>query len=244
MTITAQAKPGQVVNRTFNLTLKGPSPARFRARVEDWWRSPDNSQTYYAPAGTLNRSCGQWCAVNPVEASVEAGKTLTVKISIRVPDNVQPGGYWAALTVDQIPDPLETRPGGVGMAFKGSVSVGIFVEIPTIKRSARITRVKVTGKEAKVTLCNDGNVPLKVSSTFEFYKPGQEQAVARVKSGAEPLLPEQYNTIEFSSALPSATDLPSGRYKVRVIVDAGLDYLMGAENELEVVRDSPPGQRL
>lgn len=242
MSISAQAKPGQVINRTFSLTVTPDSTAaRFKVRVEDWWRSADNSKTFYAPAGTLSRSCGLWCSVNPVESSLEPGKTLTVKVSIRVPHDVQPGGYWAALTVDQVPDPLTSRPEGVGMAFKGSVSVGIFVEVPTITKSAKITGVKVTGDRVKVTLRNDGNTPLKVSPTFEFYSPGQDKAVASVKLGAEALLTDDYSTCEYSAALPTQKDLPRRRYKVRVIVDAGLEYLMGAENELDIIRADSSG---
>ena len=240
--ISVQARPGQVVSQTFNLTLSKECPAsRFQARVEDWWRSPDNNQTFYAPAGTLSRSCGHWCSINPVESSVNPGQTMTIKVSIRVPDNVQPGGYWAALTVDQVPDPLAPKLKGVGMTLKGSVSVGIFVEIPEIKRSARITGVSVTGNRVSVTLCNDGNTPLKVNPSFEFYKPGQDKPIAAVKIGAQPLLTDQHNKSEFSTLLPDEKDLPSGQYKVRVIVDAGLDFLLGAENEVSITRAPSSG---
>lgn len=240
--LSVQARPGQLVNQTFNLTLsKESKPTRFQAHVEDWWRSPDNSQTYYAPPGTVSRSCGPWCSINPVESSVNPGATMSIRVTIRVPDDVKPGGYWSALTVDQIPDPLAPKLKGVGMALRGSVSVGIFVEIPEIKKAARITEVKVTGERAAVTLRNDGNTPLRVNATFEFYKLEQGKPISTVKLGGEPLLPDRYGTCQFSTALPSEEDLPSGRYKVRVIVDAGLDYLIGAENEVDIARSPSSG---
>jgi len=155
---------------------------------------------------------------------------------VRVPDDVRPGGYWAALTIDEVPDPLAPKPAGVIMTFKASVSVGIFVEIPPVNRAARITGVRITGDHAAVTLRNDGDVPLRVTGTFEFYKPGEEHLVASVQSRTDPLLPEPINTCEFSTKLPDGSALPSGRYRVRVIVDVGLDYLMGAEKELDIAR--------
>lgn len=235
--ISVQGKPGQVVNRTFTLGLsKDSEPARFQARTEDWWRSPDNSETFYAAPGTLRRSCAKWCSINPVETGLKPGEKMVIKVSVAVPADAQPGGYWAALTVDQIRDPLAPKPHGIGVLFRGSVSVGIFVEVPNATRSAKITGIKVAGETVAVTLRNDGNMPLRVNTKFEFYRAGEEKPAASVTLPGQPLLPEPTNTCEFSGPLPSVKDLPTGKYKVRVIVDTGLDYLMGAEKELDVTR--------
>lgn len=237
MNIRVEARAGQIVNRTLNLTLaKDASPTHFKARVEDWWRSPDNERTFYAPPGTIARSCGPWCSVNPVETAVKPGDQMIVKLSIHVPDDVKPGGYWAALTVDEVPDPTQPKPNQVAMIFRASLSVGIFIEIPTATRAARITGVQVNNSRASVTIMNEGNIPLRVTGTFEFYKPGEETPLATAQIGGEPLLPEPVNTSTFSTALPDPLKLPPGRYKVRVIMDAGLDHLMGAEKEMEVLR--------
>ena len=242
--ISVQARPGQVVNSTFSLTLAKDSPAtRFRARIEDWWRSSDNSKTFYAVPGTIKRSCGPWCSVNPVESAVQPGGTMTVRLSVRVPDKVEPGGYWSALTLEEIPDPLAPKPTGVAVIFRGSVSVGILVEIPNAVRAGQITGVRVTSDKVAVTLRNDGNIPLRINGKFEFRKPGEQKPTATVEIGGEPLLPEPANTCEFSAALPAAKTLPSGRYRVRVTVDAGLDYLMGAEKELDLNRTADAGGR-
>jgi len=238
--ISVRAKPGQIINRTFNLTLSGKSAAtRYKARIEDWWRSADNSSTFYAAPGTLGRSCGNWCSVNPIEAEVKPGEKLTVRVSLRVPDDAQPGGYWAALTLDEVPDPTAPKPAGVGMILRGSVAMGIFVEVPDAKRSARLTAIKVVGDRVSVTVCNDGNMPLRINPTFEFYRPGEEKAAAKVELPGEPLLPEPNSTCEFGGRLPPPTELPSGKYRIRVIVDAGLDYLMGAEKTLDITRTEP-----
>lgn len=235
--ISTKARPGQVLNHIFTLTLAKDSPVtHFRVRLEDWWRSADNNHTFFATPGTVKRSCGPWCTVNPNEATCNPGETMTVKLTIRVPEKVEPGGYWAALTVEEIPDPLAPKPSGVSVIFRGSVSVGIFIEIPNATRSAKITGVRITAEKVAVTLKNDGNIPLKVNGTFEFYKPGEQNPVATVQIGGEPLLPEPVNTCEFSAPLPNPNILPSGTYKVRVIIDVGLDYLMGAEKELQINR--------
>ena len=235
--ISIEGRAGQVVNRTLSLTLaKDAPPTQFKSRVEDWWRSADNERTFYAAPGTIARSCAPWCSVNPVESPVKAGDTLSVKLSLRVPDDVKPGGYWAALTIDEVPDPTLPKPQGMAMVFKASLSVGIFVEIPSATRAARLTGAQVTGDQVSVTMVNDGNIPLRVRGTIEFYKPGTDTPVATAQVGSEPLLPDPINTCTFSTDLPDAKVLPDGKYKVRVIMDAGLDYLMGAEKEMDILR--------
>jgi hypothetical protein len=233
--ITVQARPGEVVNRTLSVTLAPDSPTtHFKTRVEDWWRSEDNERTFYAKAGTIARSCAPWCTVNPVESPVQPGKTLTVKLSIRVPDDVKSGGYWAALTVDEVPDPTRPKPSGVSMVFRASLSVGIYVEIPSATRAARITGVQVKDGRVSVTIVNEGDTPVRVTGTFEFYKPGEHKPVATAQIGGEPLLPEPINKCTFAAALPDASKLPPGRYRVRVVMDAGLDHLMGAEKDMDI----------
>ncbi len=161
---------------------------------------------------------------------------MAVKLSIHVPDDVKPGGYWAALTVDEVPDPTQPKPTQVSMIFRASLSVGIYVEVPNVTKAASIKAVQVNGTLVSVTMQNEGNTPLHVGGTFEFYKAGEETPAATVQIGGEPLLPDPINTGTFSAPLPDAQKLPSGKYKVRVIMDAGLDHLMGAEKELEVIR--------
>lgn len=237
LTFSIQARPGEVINKTFTLTLpREAQTTQFRAHIEDWWRSEDNRQTFYAPPGTLRRSCGLWCTINPVESSVKPGETLTIRLSVRVPENVAAGGYWAALTVDEVPDPLAPKPSGVAMVFRTSVSVGLFVEVSPCKRSARLVGARLDGDRIVVKMCNDGDVPLKVTGRAEFYKPGDEKPTAVARMAAEPLLPEPTNVCEYSVALPAPDILPAGRYKVRIIVDAGLDFLMGAEKELDITK--------
>jgi hypothetical protein len=127
--IKVDGRPQQVITRQFKLTLDPNQPeTRFKAKVEDWWRSEDGTQSFYAEAGTLRHSCSRWVSLNPVESSIKAGETLTIRITITVPSEMAAGGYWCALTVDEIPDPRSLQ-SGVGVKFVASVSTGIFVNL-------------------------------------------------------------------------------------------------------------------
>lgn len=237
--IKITGKPGQVVTRQFRLTLDQNQPrTRFKAHVEDWWRSEDGKQSFYAEAGTLKRSCANWVSVNPRENAVAAGETLVVRLSVSIPVEVRSGGYWCALTVDEVPDPLSSST-GVGVRFVASVSTGIFVNLDPIERAASITDLRVSPDEALVRVRNEGNTPIGVEGHIEFLAPGSKTATASALFPRGTILTEPILEGTLSAPLPAANVLPSGQYVVRAILDFGADHFIGAEREIDVVRAAP-----
>ena len=231
------ALSGDVSTHVYQLTLdKSEQPTRFKFRVEDWWRSEDGNQSFFAAPGTLNRSCGHWVTLNPVEAVVGPGETLTTRLTITVPADVSGGGYWCVLTVDEVPDPLKA-PEGVGATFAASVSTGIFVYIEPVQRAVEFVDVSVGGTEAVLTLRNDGNSPVGVEGRFEFFRPGELAVVAAVTIPRLTLLPEPIVVATVRLPLPPSSVLPPGRYVVRAVIDIGIDHYLGIERELELARD-------
>ena len=238
--VTAQA--GQVVTTTYELKVQDGEPgAHFKVDVQDWWRSEDGQQSFYAAAGSLGRSCGRWVSANPRESNVAGGETLHVRLSIEVPADVRPGGYWCALSVDELPDPLTTKPDGVGVRFLASVSTGIYININPIERGADIVSVDVRGDRAVARLSNTGNAPLVVEGRVEFLKPGQTVPTAAVELPRNVLLTEPIATGVYAVDLPDRSNLPSGRYLVRLIVDIGLDHYIAVQREVDVVRGGANG---
>jgi len=241
--IKVDAQPGQVVTRQFKLTLdQGQPETRFRARVEDWWRSEDGTQSFYGEPGTLRHSCARWVSLNPVESSVGAGGTLVIRISVAVPVEMANGGYWCALTVDEILDPREVQT-GVGVRFVASVSTGIFINVGEVERSARILDLQVGPHQAFVKLRNEGNAPVGIDGRLEFYAAGATAPTATAVVPRGTLLTEPSVDGTLICRLPPESDLPSGRYRVRAILDYGAPHYIGAEREVEVVRASPTAVR-
>lgn len=234
--IKVSARPGQVITRQFQLTLDPGQPnTHFKARVEDWWRSQDGQQSHYAAAGTLRRSCAPWTVLNPVESAVGPGDTLTVRVTVRVPVELAPGGYWCALTVDQVPDPLGAD-SGVGVTFVASVSTGIFLYVDPVERHAAILGIRAERDRAVVTVRNGGNAPLGIEGRVQFLRPGTTSPIATVSIPRGTLLPEPFVDGDFAAALPAPDVLPSGRYLVRVILDIGASQDIGAEQEVTISR--------
>lgn len=239
--IKMQARPGEIVNREFRLRLTPDQPAvHFRSHVEDWWQDETGSQSFYRPAGTLARSCGPWISLNPVETAVGPGGTLAVRVTVAVPADARPGGYWCVLTVDELPDPLAQRPQGVAINFRSSISVGIFVDLAPVERRIEIASVELSSSRARVLLRNAGQAPTGVDGRMEFLVPGGRTPVATVRLPRVTVLPEPIPTRLMTAALPGPSELPAGRYLVRVILDAGLDHLIGVQKEMEIRHEDGP----
>jgi hypothetical protein len=237
--IKIDARPKQVITRQFRLTLDpNQRETRFRARVEDWWRGEDGRQSFYAEPGTLRRSCARWVSLNPVEASVKPGETLVIRITVAVPEEIAQAGYWCALTIDEVPDPMTQI--GVGVRFVASVSTGIFVTVGTVERAARILDLEVGAEEARVRVRNDGNAPVGVDGRLEFFAPGASSPAATVTVPRATVLTEPSVEGTLIARLPPASDLPSGRYRVRAVLDYGASHYIGAEKEIAIVRAVQP----
>jgi hypothetical protein len=242
-TFKITARPGDVQTREFHLTLNAGQPkTRFKAHMQDWWRTEDQVKTVYADPGTLGKSCGLWVALGPVEAEVAAGESMVTRLTVSVPSDTKAGGYWCALTVDEVPDPLAVLE-GVGIRFMASVSVGVFIYVGEQQRAAEIIAVDVQNDSAGVTLRNDGNTPLAIEGRFEFLKPGATESTATVTLSRNTLLTEPILTGAFSAKLPDAALLPSGRYRVRAIIDYGVDHYIGTERELTVERGTSAAEQ-
>jgi hypothetical protein len=236
--IKITARPGQVATRQFRLTLDGDQrPTQFKARVEDWWRSVDGKQSFYAAAGTLQRSCGEWVTINPVESTVQPGDTLTIRLTVSMPVEVQSGGFWCALTVDEVPDPLEAAGEDVGVKFVASVSTGIFVYVEPVERHAAIVGIQLLEGETRVQVRNDGNSPLAIEGRVEFFRPEASTPVAQAELGRRTVLTEPSREGILTAKLPAADVLPPGRYRVRAVLDFGADHYIGAEREIDLLRE-------
>jgi hypothetical protein len=236
------AKPGQTLNSTFQLTLDPTyHPTVFHSTISDFYHSEDGKQSYYPPAGTVPHSCGKWVTLNPIEKRINPGDKLDVRLTVAVPAGTAPGGYWCELNVDQLPDPVDenTDPNGetqVHISFLASISTGIFVFVQPLQRSAQVVSVDVSSEVASVRLINDGNTPLAVEGRFEFSGEPLTAGPVKVPLPRTTVFLEPENRAIISVPLPPPDQLPSGPYIVRLVLDIGLDHLIGVQRRIELQR--------
>jgi len=238
--IRVNAQPGDVVTTRVSMALApGPRSFHFRAHMEDWWRTADGLTTYYRPAGTLRRSCAEWVTLDPAEQEVAPASRLNVRVTISVPATVAPGGYWCAVTLNELADPTQVAR-ATGVSFLASFSTGVYVYIAPLERDAVITDIRVDGDGVEVALRGQGNTPLHASGHVELRRRGHDEIVARVQLNRGVLLPEPVGATVLRGKLPDGQVLLDGVYVARSVVDVGLDHFLGAEKAVRVSRDAPP----
>lgn len=232
--IKLNARPGEVVTSKFSLTLDpAEQRTRFHALVEDWWPSEDGKQSFYAAAGTLEHSCGPWVVLNPVDADISGGDTLTVRLTIHVSPQARPGGYWCALTLNEVPAP-GSRASASGVKLKASVSTGVFIFIAPVERQVSILGIAHDENGALVQVQNTGNAPITVRGQVEYRRSGADTPVLSVPISSGALLTERTVTGTYRAALPAKAALAPGTYSVRAVLDIGADAFVAAETELTV----------
>ena len=235
--IHVTALPGDVVNASYTLGLaKTERKTHFKVRVEDVYKDEDGTPRF---GGNLHlaHSCAAWVQVNPAEATVEPGDDLVVRLTLAVPTEAKPGGYWCVLTVDEMPDPNAILPGATsGVHMLASISTNIFIDIAPLDKQARILSVNFTKDQASIRIANTGNCYLDESGRIEFVKPGTDTVVATAKISRRFIFCEPINTALIKVDLPATHSLPSGRYLVRLIFDIGLDHYIGAQKEMDIDR--------
>jgi hypothetical protein len=231
-------RPGETVSRTFALQLAPDQPrVHFQALIEDWWQSEDGVHSFYRPPGTIARSCGRWITLNPTEQAVEAGGALAVRITATVPASTGPGGYWCVLTINELPDPLADQQPGVGVHFLTSVSTGIFLFLQPVVRKIEIGNIDLAPGEAELMLRNTGNSPVWIEGHVDLSRHGSDAVVMTAPLPKTTLLTGPYARRFITANLPGLSALPPGRYRMRVILDIGLDHYIGAQRELVLPHD-------
>ncbi len=237
--IKVNAEPGDTVNRQFSMTL-APDQAHVQLHLstQDFYRSADGTHSFYCKPGTLTHSCANWVSLNPADDALDPGRRLDARLTIAVPADIKPGGYWCVLTIDEVPDPLASGTDNAGVRFYTSISIGIFVFVGAVTTDAHIDDVSITPSTAALTLSNIGNTPFSASGRFEFVKPGTTLPVATIPLQRTSVFCEPIKTAILTAPMPDATALPAGRYLVRAILDIGLDHYIGVQKEMDVTRDT------
>ena len=236
--IRTWAKPGETLARELRLQLVKSvtgQPLRFKAYSQDFWMSADGRSTGYGDPGKVKASCSNWVTVDPVTQEVAPGGDLLVRVSITVPAGTQPGGYWCAVSIDEQMDPRrKALLGGSGMVLFASFSNAVYVFVAPLQLDAKIKKLDIDSQNASVTVQSLANSPLLIEGHLEFLREGVAEPVAKVDLARRVLLPEPHGSVMTEAPLPPIEVLPDGDYLVKVVLDVGLDHLLGAQSKRSI----------
>jgi hypothetical protein len=166
---------GQTAEQVINVENQGDIMARIRAYAMDFSIDEESNFAFYEP-GHESYSCARWLTLDEAEFDLNPGETKEVKVTVAVPDEVEPGGHYAALFFETAP--LEAPP-GVSVIIAGRIPSLIYLTIPGVTETevfsdAEIVSLLLPGwvekgpVEAGVMVCNTGNVHLTIAAKAYF----------------------------------------------------------------------------
>ncbi len=153
----------------------GDEPIRVQVYAMDFSIARENNYTFSDP-GHESYSCASWLGIKDSDFDLGPAETKHVEVTISVPQEVEPGGHYAALFFETIP--TETQP-GVSVAIAGRIPSLFYLTIPGVTdadifANAEITSLMLPGwvdggpVEIGAVVRNTGNVHLTIAAKAYF----------------------------------------------------------------------------
>ena len=188
-----EKRPTTEVFRVINV---GSKPATFKIYVQDWIFNEKNE---IKPAPPSEQSLGKWIVVNPGQFTLPAGKSQTVRFSIRPRVKPQAGEHRTLIYVEELPDKA-TDKADTPVKVVGRYGVGVYAYVGEIKRIGLVNSIQVDTKNAPVKatfdISSQGTAYVRMSGQYAIWQ-------ATKYPGAN-------NTKQISDTAKAKTKLPDG----------------------------------
>jgi hypothetical protein len=166
---------GEAIERVVNVENHSSEPACFHVYAMDFSVDRDGDFTFSEP-GYESYSCTTWLTIREPDFDLSPDETKTVKVTISVPQEVEPGGHYAAVFVESAPP--QPQP-GVSVAIANRIPSLIYLTIPgttdaDIVTQAEIAAILLPGwvergpVDVGVAVRNTGNVHLPIAAKAHF----------------------------------------------------------------------------
>lgn len=137
--LTFTGKAGETFTGAITVTNKGTEAVDPKAVLSDWTLDAYN-QLVVQDAGTLNSSFNGWIKFNPRQFHLLPGATQTVRFTIKIPQNAQPGEKRGMIAFEQI---IPYDGDIAGTTARVQVTTTIYVSVLPVNRSIDITGLSI-----------------------------------------------------------------------------------------------------
>jgi P pilus assembly chaperone PapD len=234
------AGPGSTTTQAITVTNAGQDPVRVRALATDWDLSKDGAPQFEGVVEGGPYSATSWIRVAPPEQVIEPGKDATVRFSMSVPGDIQPGGYRTGVLFEFGPAAANPISRGRQVMFKSRIATLIYVSIGQPPMAAELTDLTVrnAGPQTQVvaTVKNSSRRYVRTRGNLILFDQSGRN-VREIPMPDVPLLPESEREVAITVIDPDTHDaITPGDYKVEVRMDVGLPALLVGETTLKVLR--------
>jgi hypothetical protein len=234
------AGPGSTTTQAITLTNAGKQPVRVRATLTDWDLSKDGAPQFEGAVENGPFSATSWVRVAPPEQVIEAGREATVRYSLSVPADVQPGGYRTGILFEFGPASGDPVGRAREVLFKSRIATLIYVNIGQPQLAAELTdlRNRTLGPQTLIvaTVKNSSRRYVRTRGSLVVYDASGKN-VREVSVPDVPLLPESEREVAVVVIDPEKKQtLSPGDYRVELRLDLGLPAVLVGETTLKVAR--------
>lgn len=234
------AGPGSTTTQGISVTNAGQDAVRVRATVTDWDLSKDGAPQFEGAVQNGPYSASAWFRLAPPEQVIEPGKQATVRFSMTVPADVQPGGYRTGVLFEFGPAAGDPVARSRQVMFKSRIATLIYINIGQPPMAGELTdlRVRPAGSQLQVvaTVKNTSRRSVRTKGNLTVYDDGGK-SVREVPVPDVPLLPESEREVMMVVVDPEKhTALAPGDYRLELRMDVGLPELLVGETTLKVPR--------
>ncbi|MDX1389719.1 MAG: molecular chaperone [Acidobacteriota bacterium] len=187
----------------------GDRPVSIQVTVATWDLDERNQVRILEPD---EQSLDQWMVVNPLRFTIPAGKSQTVRFSVRPKVRPLPGEHRAMLYFEQVlPEEAATR---IRLKFK--VGVAVYAFAGDVSREGTLHGVEVVHGQNparfRFDVSNEGTAHVRLSGDYAVYKADDYDASSKQETATVSVA---------SGTLPSRPVLPGARRHVVLGVDGG-----------------------
>jgi hypothetical protein len=237
--IEMQATPGSSTTQAITVTNAGSEAVRVRGTVTDWDLSKEGAPQFEGSVVNGPFSATAWLRIAPPELVIEPGQQGTVRYSLSVPGDLQPGGYRTGVLFEFGPASGDPVARARQVSVKSRIATLIYVNVGQPPLAAELTdlAVRMAGAQTHVvaSVKNTSRRSVRTKGSLTVYDEAG-RAVRELAVPDVPLLPQSERFVAIPVVDERNPSLPSGAYRVELKLDLGLPALIVGETILKVPR--------
>jgi hypothetical protein len=231
--LTAGATHTQAVT----VTNTGKEAVRVRASIKDWYLSREGAPQFEEPQEGRAFAASNWARLAPPQLVIQPGMEAIVRVSVTVPQGVEPAGYRTGIMFELAPASGDVVARRREVAVKSQIATLIYLQVGEPRAAVDLIDLqsRTTPEQTALiaTLKNTSRRSVRTKGTLVVY--GPSGAIAREVAVPDvPVLPESEREVAIVVSDKTTQALPPGDYRIEVKIDVGLPALIVGETTLKV----------
>jgi len=236
--VEIQTEQGGTHTQAVTLRNPGDRMVRVRTTLADWNLTRDGAPQFEIPEAGRPFAASTWTRFAPPEFTLEPGKEGTVRFTVNVPSDAEPGGYRTGLLFEFLPETPESPGAGRQVILRSRIATLIYVNVGQPASAVQMTNLQVRGAAEQTqivaALKNSSRRTVRTRGTLMLYD-RTGVSVAEILVPDVPVLPESERELTIR-ATEAMKPLLAGDYKVELKLDLGMPALVVGETTLRVAR--------